>query len=72
MHDQAGGLVDDQHVLVLVAQVEWHRLRTGLGVPGEGRPHDHGLSALHAIAGAPRRAIHLDLARFDPALEPAP
>ncbi len=72
MHDQPGGLVDDQQRAVLVHHVERHVFRReSLGLRRGLRLYFDAVAHLHGIARAAHFAVDTHGAAFNPLLQPA-
>ena len=73
MDDQPGGLVDDDQMCILEADIERDRLRCRRRLLDPGEDYDEILVASHAQRGiAQNRSLMRDLAGFDQTFEPRP
>ncbi len=72
MDDEACGLVDDDQMCILKADVERQRLRRRHRILDIGEQHEEILARPHPLRGvARRRAVAHDAALLDQAFEPA-
>src|SRR5438046_153636 len=69
MHDEPGGLVDDDERTVLMNHLERNRLGADGGLGRQLRLDAHLFAALHLVPGPRRSPLDLHRSRFDPALE---
>jgi hypothetical protein len=72
MDDDAGGLVEDEEVAILVEDCEGKVLGLGECALGGRNGHLEALPALEALRGAARAAIHEDAPGLEQTLDPRP